>query len=134
MAFDLVINKGTFIRGCYSNSKPQLGSHYGFIRNFRYELLHNHKCSSFSVLAQRATIHVQDDKPLVQNDNKGFHKDINMLPSKLHSFPQHQNFIFFLCFNYHSMFQTIIVLLFCAVLLIIAISPVSYMIIIMMIN
>ncbi|WJX91346.1 ADP,ATP carrier protein [Trifolium repens] len=85
MAFDLVINKGTFIWGCYSNSKPQLGSHYGFIRNFRYELLHNHKCSSFSVLAQRATIHVQDDKPLVHNDNKGFHKDINMLPKPLTS-------------------------------------------------
>lgn len=96
--------KGVSTWGCSSSKPhPQLGvvsSHSGHIgNNLRYDL---HKCCKWEccclgVLAQRAITPVEDEKssssPLVespgaadqpsQNESKGFHKDMNLLPSEL---------------------------------------------------
>ncbi|XP_004507685.1 arogenate dehydratase/prephenate dehydratase 1, chloroplastic [Cicer arietinum] len=96
MALDSVI-KATFFWGC-SNSKPhpQLGSHSLLIGNLRNDFLR--RCCYLAVLAQKATIPVEDEKPLLHSPNpaaahdhdalllnhsNGFHKDINMLPKPL---------------------------------------------------
>ncbi|XP_039689789.1 arogenate dehydratase/prephenate dehydratase 1, chloroplastic isoform X4 [Medicago truncatula] len=94
MAFDLFLHKGAFIWGCSSKPHSQLDSHSGGLTdNLRYQLVH--KCTILSVLAQKAAIPVEDEKPLVHSPpddnallhihNKGFHKDINMLPKPLTS-------------------------------------------------
>lgn len=92
--FDLVLHKGTFIWGSSSKPHSQLDSHSGGLtENLRYQLVQ--KCTSLSVLAQKAAIPVEDEKPLVHSllddnallriQNKGFHKDINMHPKPLTS-------------------------------------------------
>lgn len=94
MAFDLFLHKGAFIWGCSSKPHSQLDSHSGGLTdNLRYQLVH--KCTILSVLAQKAAIPVEDEKPLVHSPpddnallhihNKGFHKDVNMLPKPLTS-------------------------------------------------
>lgn len=95
-------------------SPPQLAlpiSHSTLIGNLRYDLdkCHKWECCGMAALAQRAITTLEDDKPNVtplvhssgasdrvrQNDSKGFHKDLNLLPSEsYHSSPSPQNLIF----------------------------------------
>ena len=95
--------KGASIWGCSSSraAPPQLGvvanSHHALIGNLRYELEKCRKweCCCLGVVAQRALTPVEDEKPtgplvessgaadgVQQNESKGFHKDVNLLPSE----------------------------------------------------
>ena len=66
--------------------------------NLRYDLekCDKRECCCLGVIAQRATTPVEDEKPVVpgvessgvcnqdqENESKGFHKDVNLLPSEL---------------------------------------------------
>jgi len=118
MAFDLV-HKGAFIWGCSSKPHSQLDYPSGLTENLRYQLVK--KCSCLSVLAQKAAIPVEDEKPLLhsplddnallQYHNKGFHKDINMHPSEL--FYNIISSLIFIMFNYyldHSSFDVLLII------------------------
>ncbi|KAI4298704.1 hypothetical protein L6164_032230 [Bauhinia variegata] len=101
MGLSMMALKGVFISGCAK--APQLGfanglsGNYGLIKNLRYDLdkCCKWECCSFGVLAQKAITPVEDEKPTVreveasaandgvhENDPKGFHKDLNLLPSE----------------------------------------------------
>lgn len=102
--FILMALKAVSIWGCYK-PPPQLGvgvsnSHSTLIGNLRYDYdkCRKWECCCLGVLAQRATTAVEDEGPSVpplvdssgaadgvhQNESKGFHKDLNLLPSELH--------------------------------------------------
>lgn len=105
----LMALKAVSIWGYSKASPPQLGvglanSHPTLIWNQRYDFdkCRRWECCCLGVSAQRATTAVEDDEPNVpplvqssgaadsvhQNESKGFHKDINQLPSELyHIFP-----------------------------------------------
>lgn len=88
--------------GCSQSQVPKLGlanCHLGNSRqivNLRSEFgkCQKWECCCLGVLAQRAANPVEDEKPVVEisgpsdvsheNDSKGFHKDLNLLPSKLY--------------------------------------------------
>ncbi|KAG4942068.1 hypothetical protein JHK85_046714 [Glycine max] len=95
--------KAVSIWGCYK-PPPQLGvgvsnSHSTLIGNLRYDYdkCRKWECCCLGVLAQRATTAVEDEGPSVpplvdssgaadgvhQNESKGFHKDLNLLPKPL---------------------------------------------------
>ncbi|TKY54003.1 Arogenate dehydratase/prephenate dehydratase 1 [Spatholobus suberectus] len=97
--------KAVSIWSCSKAPPPQLGvavanAHSTLIGNPRYDFdkCRKWECCCLSVLAQRATTAVEDERPSVlpplvdssgvpdglhQNELKGFHKDINMLPKPL---------------------------------------------------
>lgn len=97
--------KGVSIWGC--SQAPQLGvansqpGNSGLIVNLRCDFgkCRRWECCCLSVLAQRAPTAIEDEKPTVpmveisgasdganENESKGFHMDLNLLPSKLYLF------------------------------------------------
>ncbi|XP_020227078.1 arogenate dehydratase/prephenate dehydratase 1, chloroplastic [Cajanus cajan] len=86
--------------GACSKPPPQLGAANSLIGNLRYDFdkCRRWECCCLGVLPQKATTAVEDERPrvvppsvhpsgaadgLLQNESKGFHKDINLLPKPL---------------------------------------------------